>query len=264
MKLITKIPLIFFLFLLVGCSTNNNLQSKVSPTVKLTVSSAISLKDVMEEIKSAYQKQHPQVEIIYNFASSGSLQRQIEQGAPVDVFISAATDKMDALQKQDLILPETRRDLFKNQMVLIVPQDINKISNFTDLTNNNLKAIALGEPKSVPAGKYAREVLTFFNIANQVNAKAVYAKDVRQVLNYVATGNADAGIVYFTDAQISDRVKIVATAPANSHSPIVYPVAVIKDSSNPEAVQNLVEFLTTPQAQSLFTKYGFILALVNG
>ena len=117
MKTIAKITLIFFLSLLVGCSTNNQVQSKVFSTVKLTVSSAISLKDLLEEIKPVYQQEHPQVEIIYNFASSGSLQRQIEQGAPVDVFISAATDKMDALQKQDLLLPETRRDLFKNQMV---------------------------------------------------------------------------------------------------------------------------------------------------
>lgn len=252
MNTIAKISLIIFLSLLFGCNSDNKVQSTASPRVKLTISSAISLKDVMEEIKPVYQKKYPQVEIIYNFASSGSLQRQIEQGAPVDVFISAAMDKMDALQKQDLLLPKTRRDLFKNQMVLIVPQDSSKINNFTDLTNNNLNAIALGEPNSVPAGKYAQEILTSFNIAQQVNSKAVYAKDVRQVLNYVATGNADAGIVYLTDAQTSDRVKIVATAPATSHSPIVYPVAVIKDSSNPEAAKNLVEFLTTAQVQTLF------------
>ena len=172
-----------------GCSSNNA-QNKVSSPVQLTVSAAISLQEVLAEIKPIYQQAYPQVEIIYNFGSSGSLQRQIEQGAPVDVFISAATDKMDALQKQDLLLPETRRDLLANQLVLIVSPDNNQINNFTDLTNHNLKAIALGEPTSVPAGKYTQELLTSLNIANQVNGKAVYAKDVRQVLNYVATGNA--------------------------------------------------------------------------
>lgn len=241
-----------------GCSSNNNAQNKVSSSFQLTVSAAISLQEVLAEIKPIYQQAHPQVEIIYNFGSSGSLQRQIEQGAPVDVFISAAIDKMDALQKQDLLLPATRRDLLANQLVLIVSPDHNQINNFTDLTNNNLKAIALGEPTSVPAGKYTQELLTSLNIANQVNAKAVYAKDVRQVLNYVATGNADAGIVYYTDAQISDRVKIVATAPTTTHSPIVYPIAVLKDSHNPETAKNLVEFLTTSQAQAIFTQYGFI------
>ena len=265
MNSIAKIKLILFYLpifssLLAGCTPDVNFSRKTSSRSQLTVSAAISLKDVMEEIKFIYQQANPHTEIIYNFASSGSLQRQIEQGAPVDIFISAAIDKMDALQKQDLLLPETRRDLFINQIVLIVPldRDRNKIENFIDLTDNNLKAIALGEPTTVPAGKYAQEVLTDLNIATQVNDRAVYAKDVRQVLNYVATGNADAGIVYSTDAQASDRVKIVATAPTNSHSPVVYPVAVIKDSSNSEVAKNLVEFLTTTQAQTLFTKYGFV------
>lgn len=258
-----KTKLIFFswqilLSFLFGCTPKTNYQHKISPPVQLTVSAAISLKEVLEEIKPIYQQAHPQVEIIYNFGSSGSLQRQIEQGAPVDVFISAATDKMDTLQRQDLLLPETRRDLLTNQLVLIVSPDYNQINNFTELTNNNLKAIALGEPTSVPAGKYTQELLTSLNIANQVNGKAVYAKNVRQVLNYVATGNADAGIVYYTDAQISDRVKIVATAPTTSHSPIVYPITVLKDSSNPAVAKNLVEFLTTSQAQNIFIQYGLI------
>ncbi|MEM6611913.1 MAG: molybdate ABC transporter substrate-binding protein, partial [Cyanobacteria bacterium P01_C01_bin.72] len=118
--------------------------------------------------------------------------------------------------------------------------------------------IALGEPKSVPVGQYAQEVLTFWGISDQVNGKAVYGKDARQVLNYVTTGNVDAGIVYYTDALASDHIQIVAIAPENSHAPVVYPLAVIKDSKHPEAAAELIEFLTTPEAQRIFKQYGFL------
>ena len=263
--------------LVVGCAPrsgslrdriNNSLlenPSQAAPLTQLTVSAAASLKNVMEEIELLYPKKHPETEIIYNFASSGSLQRQIEHGAPVDVFISAATKQMDALEKQDLLLTETRRDLLKNQMVLVTPTSNKnnnlKLDNFDDLTTKEITTIALGEPNSVPAGKYAQEVLTYFKIADKVNSKAVYGKDVRQVLNYVATGNVDAGIIYHTDAQVSDNVKIVAIAPETSHSPVIYPIAIIKDSDNPEAARELVEFLTTPEAQAVFEEYGFDLVI---
>ncbi|VEP17373.1 putative ABC transporter substrate-binding lipoprotein YvgL [Hyella patelloides LEGE 07179] len=257
---------ILSLFLIVGCDRLSNISlekpSIATPSTQLTVSAAASLKNVMEEIEPIYQQKHPETEIIYNFASSGSLQRQIEQGAPVDVFISAATNQIDALEKQDLLLIETRQDLLKNQMVLVTPEshaknDL-KIDNFEDLTTKEITMIALGEPESVPAGKYAQEVLTSFEIADKVNSKAVYGKDVRQVLNYVATGNVDAGIVYRTDAQVSDNVQIVATAPETSHSPVIYPIAVMKDSDNSEAATQLIEFLTTPEAQAVFKEHGFV------
>jgi molybdate transport system substrate-binding protein len=238
--------------------------SQATSSTQLTVSAAASLKDAMEEIEPLYQQQHPGTKIIYNFASSGSLQRQIEQGAPVDVFISAATKQMDALETKDLLLTGTRRDLLKNQMVLVTPasntKNLLKVDNFDDLTAKEITTIALGEPKSVPAGNYAQEVLTYFKIADQVNAKAVYGKDVRQVLHYVATGNVEAGIVYRTDVQVSDNVKIAAIAPQSSHTPVIYPIAVIKDSNNSEAARELVKFLTTPEAQTIFNKYGFISA----
>ena len=255
----------FSSLLVTGCNslkaTELGKHSQANPLTQLTVSAATSLKDVMEEIELIYEEQNPETEIIYNFASSGSLQRQIEQGAPVDVFISAAVKKMDALEKKDLLLSETRRDLLKNQMVLVRPQsnknDNIKLEGFDDLTSQDVSIIALGEPNSVPAGQYAQEVLTSFTIADQVNSKAVYTKDVRQVLNYVATGNVDAGIVYRTDAQVSDNVQIVATAPETSHSPVVYPIAVLKDSDRPIAATELIDFFTTPQAQKIFENYGF-------
>ncbi|MFW6296402.1 MAG: molybdate ABC transporter substrate-binding protein [Halothece sp.] len=251
--------------LLVGCNPPNNVQvgnsSQANPSTQLTVSAAASLKEAMEEIKKLYQEEYPDRDIIYNFGSSGSLQRQIEQGAPVDVFISAAVDKMDTLEEQGLILTGSRRDLLKNQMVLVTSasnQTELKLSDFKDLTTEGVTKVALGEPESVPAGKYAQQVLTSFKIAEQVNSKAVYGKDVRQILNYVATGNVDAGIIYYTDAQVSDDLKIVATAPETTHSPVIYPIAVIQDSDAPEAASELVEFLETPAAQAVFEEYGFV------
>ena len=265
-KLVFLIINILSLLLVIGCDRLSELSlespSQANSSTQLTVSAAASLKDAMEEIQPLYQQKHPETKIIYNFASSGSLQRQIEQGAPVDVFISAATSRMDSLDKQGLLLTATRQDLLKNKMVLVVPISNSKsnlkLDNFDDLTTKEIKTIALGEPQSVPAGQYAQEVLTSLEIADRVNAKAVYGKDVRQVLNYVATGNADAGIVYRTDARVADNVRIIATAPENTHSPVIYPLAVIKDSDRPEAASELVEFLITPEAQAVFEEYGFI------
>ena len=252
-------------FLVLGCDRLSNLRlespSQATPSKQLTVSAAASLKNAMEEIKPIYEQKYSGTEIIYNFASSGSLQRQIEQGAPVDVFISAATNKMEALEKQNLLLTRTRQNLLKNQIVLIVPhrnqKNELKLERFKDLTTQEIDRIALGEPASVPAGKYAQEVLASFEIADRINDRAIYGKDVRQVLNYVATGNVDAGIVYRTDARIAEGVEIAAIAPETSHSPVIYPIAVIQDSNRPEVAIELIEFLTTPEAQAVFKEYGF-------
>jgi molybdate transport system substrate-binding protein len=257
---------LFSSLLVIGCNSFKSIRlenpSQASPSTQITVSAAASLKNVMEEIEPLYEQENSGTEIIYNFASSGSLQRQIEQGAPVDVFISAAKSKMDELEKQDLLLTETRQDLLENQIVLITPLSKNKnqlkLKDFKDLTTSEINKIALGEPNSVPAGKYAREVLTSFKITDRVKSKTVYGKDVRQVLNYVATGNVDAGIVYRTDARIADNVEIAAIAPETSHSPVIYPIAVIRDSDSPEAAIELIEFLTTPEAKAVFEEYGFV------
>lgn len=234
---------------------------------QLTISAAASLKNVMEDIKPLYQEAYPDTKIIYNFASSGSLQRQIEQGAPVDVFISAALDHMDTLEAQGLILTETRRDFLTNQIVLVTPsnpQSRLKLNAFTDLATTEITTVALGIPQSVPAGKYAQEVLTSLQIADAVKAKAVYGRNVRQVLNYVATGNVDAGLVYRTDAEISSQVKIVAIAPENTHSPVIYPIAVTQESDHPETATTFVEFMDTPEAQAVFEDYGFTPSLTPG
>jgi len=223
--------------------------------VTLMVSAAASLTDVAVDLEKLYQKEHPNVSFTFNLASSGNLQQQIEQGAPADVFISAAKGKMDTLEEKDLIIKETRKDILKNRIVLIVAQDNTTIKGFNDL--GQAKVVALGEPESVPVGKYAQESLTSMNLWEQLQSKVVYAKDVRQVLAYVETGDAEAGIVYQTDAQISDKVKVAALADENTHSSLVYPAAVVKDSKNPEAAREFVEFLSGDEAQAVFEKYGF-------
>ncbi|BAY08274.1 molybdate ABC transporter substrate-binding protein [Calothrix sp. NIES-2098] len=256
--------LISFL-LIVGCSqtTTSNPSSTVSPaaqTTTLTVSAAASLKDAMDEIKPVYSKQKPNVSLTYNFGSSGALQQQIEQGAGVDVFISAATKQIDALAQKGLLVDGTRKDLLKNQIVLIAPQNSTVVTDFKDLASPSIKKIALGEPKSVPAGQYAQQVLTSLKILDQVKSKAVYAKDVRQALNYVESGNADAGLVYFSDAKSTPKVKIVGTASEKTHSPIIYPIAVLKSSKNVDAAKDFVQFLSGNEAKTVFEKQGFTVA----
>src|SRR5271154_2335152 len=227
----------------------------------LTVSAAISLKDALDEARQLYTKENPSVTIATNYGASGTLQLQIEQGAPVDVFLSAAPKQMDALEGKGLLLAGTRKDLLRNEVVLIVPKDSTLgISTFQDLTHANVKQVALGEPTVVPAGQYAKEVLTSLGIYDAVNAKAILGKDVRQVLTYVETGNVDAGIVYATDAMSSAKVKVVATAPAGSHSPVIYPAAVIKASKNPVATRAFLDFLASARGLTIFQKYGFLQA----
>ncbi len=239
----------FLLIFLTSCT--------LQQTNLLTVSAAASLRNVLEEVKQEYTKLQPDVKIIYNFGASGALQQQIEQGADVDIFISAAAKQMDALEGKKLLLANSRKNLLGNQIVLIVPKNSNSVSSFTDLKSDRITKIALGEPNSVPAGKYAQEVLSYLNILETTKKKFVFAKDVRQVLSYVETENVDAGIVYVTDANQSRLVKIIATAPAQSHSPIVYPVAVMQSSKNVAQAKSFTEFLLNKKAGNIYQKYGF-------
>jgi len=226
--------------------------------VSLTVSAAASLKNAMEEIKTAYANEKPNVEITYNFGSSGSLQRQIEEGADVDVFLSAATKQMDALEDKGLIIEDTRKNFLENKVVLVVPENSSEIIDFKDLSTDKVKKVGLGEPKSVPCGEYAEEVLTNLGLLDSIKGKAVYGKDVKEVLTWVETGNVDAGIVYETDAKVSDKVKIVARAPKGSVSPIYYPAAVIKTSENVDDAKAFINYLYSGKAKPVFEKYGFI------
>jgi molybdate transport system substrate-binding protein len=233
------------------------LLAAAEPQKEITVSAAISLKDVLDEIAKLYRVDAPDTVIHFNLGASGTLQRQIEQGAPVDIFISASEDQMDSLDSHGSLMPGTRRDLVKNAVVLIVPKASGGISGFQDLARAEVKHIAIGEPQTVPAGKYAQEVLTHFSLYEQLKPKYVLAKDVRQVLTYVVTGTVDAGIVYATDAQTSAEVRVVATAPEDSHSPVIYPVATLKSSKEPGEAKRFQDFLGSAKAQAVFVKYGF-------
>jgi molybdate transport system substrate-binding protein len=225
--------------------------------ITLTISAAISLKGPLETIGQNYERSHPDERVVCNFGASGTLQHQIEQGAPVDVFISAGENEMDALQREDLLVPGTRRDLLGNQLVLIVPANSQGIKDFSDLTKSVAKSIAMGDPQIVPAGMYAKQTLEHLGLLSKIQRKLVYAKDVRQALMYVETGNADAGLVYATDARISNAVRIVATAPSDSHLPILYPIAVLKDSKSPQAARTLLDALESQHSLGAFEKAGF-------
>jgi molybdate transport system substrate-binding protein len=225
----------------------------------LLVSTAASLKDVMTEIKTNYQKSKPGISINYNFGASGALLQQIQQGAPVDIFISAAPKQIDSLEQSGQLIAGTRGVLAKNRLVLIVPRNVTGVSSFYDLKRDNIRKIAIGEPRSVPAGQYAQQVLQKLGIYNQIKGKFVYANNVRQVLAAVESGNVDAGLVYRTDALISNRVKTVVAASEQFHSPITYPMAVLKRSKNPQAATEFIQYLNSTQAKDSLKKYGFVL-----
>ena len=225
--------------------------------VSLTISAAISLKEPLDALAQNYDRQHPDVRVVCNYGASGTLQQQIEQGAPVDIFFSAGEKQMDTLQNENLLTAGTRRDLLANQLVLIVPANSTVVRTFGDLAKPSVKSIAVGEPRTVPAGMYAQQALEHLHLLPAIKSKTVYAANVRQVLAYVETGNADAGLVYITDARISNHVRVVATAPSASHDPILYPVAMLKTSKSPQAARALLDALESPQSLALFEKYGF-------
>jgi molybdate transport system substrate-binding protein len=253
---------LLFLFA-VGAAGSFTLGAAPQRSESITVSAAISLKDALDELGPIFQvQQHRKnggngTAVTYNYGGSGTLARQIEQGAPVDVFFSAAEKQMDELAAQDLIVADTRYDLVGNALVLIAPVQSTALHNFQDLTGSVVKTIALGETSTVPAGMYARQTLEHLGLFAALEKKVVYAKDVRAVLTYVETGNADAGLVYQTDANTSPKVRVVAIAPADSHDPILYPAAVLRDSKNKPAARAFVEFLQGPDARAVFQKYGF-------
>ncbi|MGH9398678.1 MAG: molybdate ABC transporter substrate-binding protein [Terriglobia bacterium] len=225
--------------------------------INLTVSAAVSLTESLQTLRSLYQRQHLGVSIALNLGASGILQQQIEEGAPADIFISASPEEMNALQKKDLLLMGTRRDLLKNTLVLICPANEHDISGFRDLLKPRVKRVAIANPESVPAGMYAKQTLEYFKVYRQIQSKVIRAEDVRQALAYVETGNVDAGIVYMTEAKLSAKVRVVATAPDDSHAPIVYPVAVLERSRHAEAAEDFVRFLMTGEAQRVFAHEGF-------
>jgi len=251
------LALLLVLATVAGCAPKAAPPAAQQP-VSLTVSAASSLTDVLKDVDSLYMKENLNVTITATFGGSGALQQQIENGAPVDVFLSAAAQQMDALQKEQLLLDDTRKDLLGNKVVLVVPDDSTLgLTDFKDLASNNVKKVAIGEPKSVPCGMYAEEVFTADGIAATVNKKVVEGSDVRMVLSYVESGNVDAGVVFQTDANTTTKVKVVAQAPDAINATVVYPVAIIKASKNAAAAQAYENFLSGSEAAAIFEKAGF-------
>ncbi|MEK5090008.1 molybdate ABC transporter substrate-binding protein [Paenibacillus sp. FSL M8-0228] len=240
-------------------TTTENTEGTKAPDqqqVELTISAAASLTDALNEIKTGYEREHPNVKLNFNFGASGALQRQIEQGAPADVFISASTSSMKALEGKALVKKSST--LLANDLVLVVPaKDGVALKKLDDLKGQDIKTVAIGIPDSVPAGKYAQEALTNQKLWSELEPKLVQAKDVRQVLQYVATGNADAGFVYKTDALSTKDTRIALTVDSKLHSPITYPLGLVAATSHEEDARQFYDYLQTEPALQVMEKYGF-------
>ena len=235
-------------------SSNANLTGQ-----EVNLAAAASLKNVYDEkLIPMFEQKYPGVKVTPTYASSGDLQSQIENGLEADVFMSAANKQMNALANKSLVNNDTNVQFLENKVVLIVPKDSSaNISSFDDLKKVN-GTIAIGDPASVPAGQYGKEVLTNLGIWNATESKMSLGTSVTAVLNQVAEGSADCGIVYATDAKSNDKVKVVCEAPEGSlKTPVIYPVAELKNPKHPEAAKAFMEFLKTKEAKDVFVEYGF-------
>ena len=225
---------------------------------EILVSAAASLTDVLKEISSGYQAKSKHT-VKFNFGPSSGLARQIEEGAPADLFFSADLPQMDTLDKNGRLEPGTRKNLLSNQLVIIVPADSKFVlSSPKDLLKADVKKIALAEPSSVPVGVYTSKYLTDEGLWNQVKPKVVPVQDVRATLAAVESGNVEAGFVYKTDAAVSKKVKIVYEVPIDKGPKITYPVAIVKESKRKDAARDFMNYVQSPAAKDAFKKYGFV------
>lgn len=232
--------------------------SEEEEKAEVTVLAAASLTDALDEIIAEYEKD-ADCTITPSYAGSGDLVQQIEGGAPCDIFISASKSNMDQLEEGGYIDTDTRQDMLVNTLTLISTIEKKDVVTMDSLTSDEVGTIALGEPETVPAGKYATQVLDNLNITSQLTDKIVYAKDVRAVLDYVETGNADCGFVYRTDALMMDDEKgvIIGDVDESLHDAIVYPAAILKDAPQADFAADFYEFLQSDFAKEVFEKYGF-------
>ena len=225
---------------------------------EILVSAAASLTDILKEIGSVYQSKSTHM-VKFNFGPSSGLARQIDQGAPVDLFFSADLPQMDSLDKKGRLEPGTRKNLLSNQLVIIVPADSKlALSSPNDLVKAEVKTIALAEPSSVPVGVYSKKYLADEGLWNQVKSKIVPVQDVRATLAAVESGNVEAGFVYKTDAAASRKVRIAYQVAIDKGPKIIYPVALVKESKRKNAAGNFLSYLQSLSAKTIFKKYGFI------
>jgi molybdate transport system substrate-binding protein len=225
----------------------------------ITVSAAISLKNAFTDIGKLSEKSHPGVKVNFNFGASGDLIKQIQGGEPVAVFASAAQKDMDILEQEGLLIPGSRANLAANVVALVQStQTTLKVAGFLDLAKPEVKKIAIGNPKTVPAGRYAMEVFNYLKVAEATQDRLVLAENVHQVLDYVARSEVEAGLVYHTDALTrSQEVQVIAAAPADSHKPVIYPLALVKGVANEAAAREFMALVLSAKGQTVLQKYGF-------
>lgn len=235
------------------------LSLEVGVGVEINVFAAASLTDAMEELAKTYEAQSGE-KVVFNFAGSNALARQIKEGAPADVFFSADEAQMSGLEKAGLIADGSRKSVLSNTLVFVAPKD-SAITRLTpqDLAQPKIKRLALADTRTVPAGVYSKAYLEKLDLWKEVEPKVIPTENVRAALAAVESGNVDAGIVYKTDASISKAVKVVFEVPAKEGPDISYPIAVVKESKNPEAAKKFLDYLKSDQAVTVFRKYGFII-----
>lgn len=223
----------------------------------ITVSAAASLTNAFQEIGKQFEKDHPGDRVLFNFGSSGQLVQQIVRGAPVDVFASADQESMDKAQKEGSIDRASRRDFVRNALVLIVPADSRlPMRELRDVVQPDVKKIAIGNPDSVPAGRYAKAALEKAGLWGALQDRFINTVNVRQALDYVARGEVDAGFVYRSDAQLMPA-RVKTALPLEVPQPILYPVAVVRGGGNQKGGAAFVEYLNKAIAQEILTRYGF-------
>ena len=256
-----------------GCSSSENTETaetEQTESVELVVFAAASMTDTMNEIAEMYKAVEPDVNIVYNFDSSGTLKTQIQEGADCDIFISAAQKQMNQLdinggdentEGLDFVDTDTRFNLVSNSVVLITPVgNPADVESFEDLASDKVSLIALGN-SDVPVGQYSEEIFNYMGIWDQLNSesKITFGSNVREVLAQVEEGAVDCGVVYSTDAATTDMVEVVASAPEESHQDVTYPAAVLKTSKNPEAAKAFIDYLKTGECTEVFEKAGFVI-----
>lgn len=225
---------------------------------ELFVSAAASLTDALKEIGAKFEKES-NTKVVFNFGASSMLARQIEEGAPADVFVSADEAQMNRLKNK--ITPATRCDLLTNILVVIARKDSQQnLGQLSDLTKSEVARIAIADPQAVPAGVYAKEVLTKAKLWEKIEPKIVPTENVRATLAAVEAGNADAGFVYKTDAIISAKVRIALEIPAEFAPKIVYPAAILTDSRHQDLAQQFLAFVKTQESRQIFQRLGFGIA----
>lgn len=226
--------------------------------VEITILAAASLTDVCNELKTRFEEENRNITVNLSYGSSGALQTQIEEGAPADVFMSAAMKQMTALEEAGLVDSDSIVQLLENKVVLIVPEGSDaKVASFEDVATDAVAMIGLGEPGSVPVGQYSEEIFESLGILDEVTEKANYGSDVRTVLSWVETSAVDCGVVYATDAYTSEEVSIVCEAPEGSCRRVIYPVGAVAAGGHPEEAAAWLEFIQREESMELFEAYGF-------